>query len=329
VKPLARHCLLAAALASCVVLVLALAAGTVRLLPWLMAAEVPVGVSLPFARALAVVAVETSLLVGFPTGFSVGAATFVERGEARALQALGVSPLQLVTRSVPRAAAAAAVAATVLSVCDVDANAPGRIAAQLIDQGRSSCAGAAEPRSALVPMVGVTWLCFPGQPPRVTGPLPKSGGRTWFTAAELHPSEDLRTFVLEDLRLATRPESGLPRARLRVRHATVTGLQAWGRPSTLTVMRRAALIACTSLLLGLVVAWLVVAGNLQSRVGAAFVGAVPALVATHALHRMDASASGPEAYVWVPGAAILAACAAWLLVWVVRSAWKRRRVEPA
>jgi hypothetical protein len=79
------------------------------------------------------------------------------------------------------------------------------------------------------------------------------------------------------------------------------------------------------LVLGLLVAWLVVAGNLQSRVGAAFVGAVPALVATRALHRVDAIANGPEAYLWVPGAAMLAACAAWVLVWVVRSAWKRRR----
>ncbi len=327
-KPLARHCLLAAGLASCAVLLLALAAGTVRLLPWLLAAEVPLGVSLPFAKALAVVAVETSLLVGFPLGFSVGAASFVERGEARALQALGASPLQLVMHTVPRGAAAAALAAAILTVCDVDASAPGRIAAQLIEQGKSSCAGAAEPRSALVPMVGVTWLCFPGQPPRVTGPLPRSGGRAWFTAAELHPSSDLRTFVLEDLRLATRPESGLPRAQLRVRHATVTGLQAWGRPTTLTVERRAALIATTSLVLGLMVAWLVVAGNLQSRVGAAFVGAVPALVATRALHRVDGTASGPGDYVWVPGAAMLAACSAWVLVWFIRYAWKRRRPKP-
>jgi hypothetical protein len=329
VKPLARHCLLATALASVAVLVLALAAGAVRLLPWLMAAEVPLVVALPFAKALAVVAVETALVVGFPVGFSLGAAIFVERGEARALQALGVSPLELVMRSASRAAAAAAVAAAVVTVCDVDARAPGRIAAQLIEQGRSSCAGATEPRSALVPMVGVTWLCFPGQPPRVTGPLPRSGGRAWFTAAELHASDDLRTFVLEDLRLVTRPGSGLQRAELRVRHATVTGLRAWGRPSTLTVTHRAALIASTSLVLGLLVAWLVVAGNLQSRVGAAFVGAVPALVAIHALHRVDAIATGPGEYAWVPGTAMLAACGAWALVWAVQWVWKRWRLRPA
>jgi len=327
--PLARHCLLAAAWTTGAVLVLALAAGTVRLLPWLVASEVPIAVSVPFAKALAVVALETSLLVGFPTGFSLGAAAFVERGEARALQALGVSPVQLVLRTAPRAAVAAALAGAILTVCDVDTHAPGRIAAQLIEQGRSSCVGAQRPRSALVPMVGVTWLCYPGQAPRVTGPLPRSGGRAWFTAAELRPSEDLRTLVLEDLRLATRPEPGLPRARLRVRHATVTGLAAWGRPATLTVVWRAALIASASLLLGLMVAWLVVVGNLQSRVGAVFVGAVPALVATRALHHVDAIANGPGQYVWVPGAALLAACGAWVLVWLVRHAWSRRRLGPA
>ena len=208
-------------MATCAILLLALAAGAVRLLPWLMAAEVPFSVSVPFAKALAVVAVETSLLIGFPTGFAVGAAIFVERGEARALQALGASPVQLVVHSMPRALAAAAVVAAILTVCDVDAHAPGKIATQLIEQGKSSCVGAKQPRSALVPMVGVTWLCFPGQPPRVTGPLPRSGGRAWFSATDLRPSEDLRTFDLEDLRLVTRPAAGLPRARLRVRHATV------------------------------------------------------------------------------------------------------------
>ena len=328
-KPLARHCLLAAALASCAILLLALAAGTIRLLPWLLAAEVPLSVSLPFAKALAVVAVETSLLVGVPTGFSVGAATFVERGEARALQALGASPLQLVLRSMPRATAAAALAAAIMTVCDVDASAPGRIAAQLIEQGKSSCAGAKEPRSALVPMVGVAWLCFPGQPPRVTGPLPRSGGRAWFTATELHPSEDLRTLVLKDLRLVTRREAGAPLAQLRVRRATVSGLAAWGRPTTLTVAWRAGLIASTSWLLGLMVAWLVVAGNLQSRVGAAFFGAVPALVATRTLHHVDDAATVPTAYLLVPGAAMLAACGAWVVVWLVQRAWTRHRRQPA
>jgi hypothetical protein len=50
------------------VLVIALFAGLVRLLPWMLASELPWGVVWPFAQALGAVALETSLLVGVPAG---------------------------------------------------------------------------------------------------------------------------------------------------------------------------------------------------------------------------------------------------------------------
>jgi hypothetical protein len=304
---LGRHCLRAAAVASACVLLAALGAGLVRLLPWLLAAEIPWTVATPFAAALAAVALETAVLVGVPIGFAFGAAVFVERGEARALMALGASPLRLVASSHLRLVVVAGLSFMSLVTCDVDARDPGRIAAQLIEQGKSSCEGAVAPRSAVVPMVGVTWLCFPGRPPRVVGTLPKLGDRAWFTASELRPSEDLRTFGLEDLRLVTRARGSMPTVRLRVDRAVVSGLQPWGRPAKLPTPIRALLLCAASVLLSLLVAWLVIVGQVASRVVAAALAVLPTLGSLHALHHVDGGASRPVAYLWVPAAGAVTA----------------------
>src|SRR5262245_51090389 len=89
----------AAFLATGIVLAVGFAAGMVRVLPWLFAPEIPFEVALPFARALGAKSTETAFLLGPPIGFALAAALFVERGEARALEALGVSPSDM-TRSV-------------------------------------------------------------------------------------------------------------------------------------------------------------------------------------------------------------------------------------
>ncbi|MFO0571355.1 MAG: hypothetical protein U0263_37345 [Polyangiaceae bacterium] len=87
---------LGAALGSVIILALfGLAAGLVRLLPWLVSPEVPLDVSLPFARALGAGATEMAFLIGAPLGTALAVARFVERGEARALHALGVTPARI------------------------------------------------------------------------------------------------------------------------------------------------------------------------------------------------------------------------------------------
>jgi len=314
---LGRHCVRAAAIALALILLAAFGAGMVRLLPWLLSAEVPLAVTIPFAKALSSVAVETALLAGLPAGFALGAAVFVERGEARALMALGASPLRLIVGCLPHVVLLASATFGALALCDVDASSPGRMAASLIKQGKSSCRDATSPRSALVPMVGVTWLCFPGQPPRVTGKLPAIGNRAWFTAAELQPSPDLRTFELEDLRLVTRPEGGSPQLRLHTGRAHVAGLSPWGRSAKLPTQARAALVASVAALLSLLVAWLMTVGGVASRAGAVVIGGVPAVVAIHLLHRVDGGPSGMSAYLWVPcgaAAAAWASAAVWIAI---------------
>jgi hypothetical protein len=297
-----RHGLIAAA----VMLVLALAAGLVRLLPWIVSPEVPLRVSLPFALALAAVAVETAFFVGLPIGFALAAAKLVDRGEARALWALGASPARIVVGSVPHALVLAAFALFAALSWRGDANVPGRFALQLIEQARASCAGAERPKTALVPMVAVTWLCFPGRPPRVVGTLPGFGDRAWFSASELRPSDDLRSFELSELRIVTRKTEERAALRLQVDRARISGLEPWGRPAKLASLPRALLLVATSILLGLLAAWLALGRADASRLSALAVSGGAALAALSTLQAIDKGSLSNAAYALVPAVGLLA-----------------------
>ena len=326
VGSLGRHCARLGLWAVGLVLVAATSAGLVRLLPWLLAEEVPLAVSAPFAQALAAVAVETAILVGLPLGFAGGAALLVERGEARALHALGASPTRLVAGTWPQALTFAAAALLSAVWFDVDASIPGRFAGRLIEQGQSSCVSAKRPKSVLVPMVGVTWLCFPGQPPRVVGKLPGAGDRAWFTAASLDPSDDLRRFELRELMLVTRRPAGGPALRLRVRHAVLSGMSGWGRPAKLPAAERAGLVAATAAALALLGAWVVLRLGLGGRIWGGALGALAGVAALMTLHRVDGSSWSGVAYLLVPLVGALASLALLALgSWLMRVAGRLRR----
>lgn len=324
--PLGRYCWRASLLAVAVVLGGALSAGLVRLLPWLLAPSVPFGVALPFAKALAAVAVETALLVGVPIGFAAGASMLVERGEARALLALGASPLRLVAGSWARLLSLSLAGYLACVAWGADSTNPGVFAARLIEQGRQSCARAAEPRSVLVPMVGVTWLCFPGRAPRVTGSLPGvTNGSAWFTAAELHPSADLRSFHLADLRLSTRRHGSVPSLALHVRRADVSGLSAWGHPDKLSVAVRALIVGGTGAFLALLVAWLAITYGFSGRVQATALGGAAAASALFVLHLIDRSRASGLSYALTPiGGAVAALSMAFVLALFRRGVARRR-----
>ena len=63
---LSRRAVTGACLAVGTAAALGLAAGGIRLLPWLWSPEVPLEVALPFARALGAAATETALMFGLP-----------------------------------------------------------------------------------------------------------------------------------------------------------------------------------------------------------------------------------------------------------------------
>jgi hypothetical protein len=313
---LRRHCVRLTLVAVGVVLLIALATGAIRLLPWLLAPEVPLEISAPFAVALAAVATEATVLVALPVGFALAAAVFVDRGEARALLALGAPPQRIAFATLPVALTFALVACASIASWDAETGAPGRFATQLIEHGRASCDRASEPRSALVPLVSVTWLCFPGRSPRVAGPLPRSAGRAWFTARSLEPSDDLRTFLLGDLRLLMKTDSKvLPRIRVHADRASVSGLPRWGRPARLPIAVRAVLISGTAVWLALLSIWSVVRAGGRSRLLAASLAALGALSALWVLQRADQATGTLAVYSLIPtaGAGVLLAAA-----WVVR-----------
>src|SRR5437879_4852758 len=95
------------------VAVVALLAGSVRVLPWVLDPSVPVPVAVPFAQTLAEAALEAALALGWPIGWALAAQTFVERGESRVFALLGERPRRTVTRLLPHGAAFAGVLALV------------------------------------------------------------------------------------------------------------------------------------------------------------------------------------------------------------------------
>src|SRR5438309_11522646 len=131
-SPLSAPALAAALLASGVLALAALGAGTVRLLPWLFDPAVPWRVAAPFARGLASVAIESALLVGWPVGWALASLRLAESGEARALQALGERPMKTVSRLAPQALFFAAAIASMAVAWGRDANEPGLVDTELI-----------------------------------------------------------------------------------------------------------------------------------------------------------------------------------------------------
>src|SRR6185369_17827516 len=125
----------------------------VRVLPWIVAPNVPLRVALPFARALFVVGLETTLLCAPPIGWALACSTLVERGEARALFALGQSPTRIVRATALPALGFAALAASAALAWGTEAAAPGRLARSLVTESRRACAGEAATRAAHIPFV--------------------------------------------------------------------------------------------------------------------------------------------------------------------------------
>src|SRR6478609_220082 len=112
-------------LAAAAIMGVATLAGLVRVLPWIVAPNVPLRVALPFAQALFAVGLETTLLCAPPIGWALAASTLVERGEARALFAIGLSPARVVRSTIGFAAAFAALSALAALAWGAEASAPG------------------------------------------------------------------------------------------------------------------------------------------------------------------------------------------------------------
>lgn len=287
----ARFCAIAGAL----VLAAGIAAGAIRLLPWLVAPGVPLRLAAPFARALLLGAGEMTVLVALPVGVAIAAAVFVERGEARALCTLGVPPARLCVALV--APGVVLVGLYTAAVSYTPSESPGRLAARLLDEGRASCADGALPRRVDVPLVALAWLCF-REGPKLVGHLPGVSRDAWFSVDDVQLDGDLRSLGARGLALATRLESRP--LHLRVAEARVRGLRGWGRAKSATGAFRGALVGAAALASALSVALGLIRGGRPGPVAAGVLAGVSAAVMAFILSRLDARDAPLSAYVAVP-----------------------------
>ena len=269
--------------------------GLVRLLPWLLDPAVTFRLALPFARGLAALACEAALVVGWPIGWALAAAGFVERGEARALATLGESPLQAVVRLAPQAAAFACALGVVSFLGGREASEPGRVVTDLVERGRETCGEVTEDATYSVPFAGVTWLCAPGVSPRLVGRGPGGLARAVFTAAGARASGDLREIDLEDARVV------LGVAQIHAGSLRLRGLSPFAHASSVPPVARALALTVAG---AIAAGWSVFAllgGAVRGRLAAivlAASGSLAALGAMRSVDRLEGSwtAAGPGAW---------------------------------
>ena len=297
------------------ILVVSLVAGAIRVLPLLLAPSVPVRLALVLARGIAAVSLETALFVAPAIAWALTAARLVDRGEARALFALGVHPLRIVAAGWPATAAVALAAALAAGAWGREAAAPGRAVRDMLDGARAACADAAPPAVADVPLLGVSWVCFAGEPPRVVGGAP--GGRGAFAGTAIEVPDDLRAFTIAELELVLPRTSDTPEAHVHAGVARIRGLPPPGRASNLGPLARAILLAGTAIALAAAAGAVALAGSIRGRAAALALGAsgpAAALLVFSALERQPAR---PEAYFAVPAAGLASL--------VVGGVWARLR----
>jgi hypothetical protein len=297
--------------ASAILAAVALGAAAVRVLPWALDPRLPLRVALPFARAVASVALEAAVLVGWPVGWALAAFGAAERGEARVLALLGERPSRTTARLLPVGLAFAATLALASLAGGKDASEPGRVVADLLAAGRTSCAHASGARVFDVPVIGGAWLCGEGAP-RVAGPAsfglasPGSGDAV-YTARSIDVSPDARRIELDDAWLATATVSAhVGRAVLR--------LPPFGRASSLPAAWRALFLAASGLLSAVLATWLLLRAAMTDRAAtswrlhAILLGAAGPVAALALLHALEvAPAPMPvRLYALLPVAASLA-----------------------
>lgn len=239
--PLATSALRFSVMATALLLVAAAVGASVRLLPWVLDPRIGKETLAPFARSLAVIAIEVALLTGWPMGWALAAHRLVDRGEARVLASLGESPLRSAQRLLPQGIAFAAILAlTSFSLGRMSA-APGQVVDALLRDGHAACAEATSPTSNAVPFVSATWLCGTNTSatPRLVGRSPVGG--VVFTANAAHVSDDLRRIELGDARLRLDGPSGVG-VHVRVGSLTLRGLAPFTAASPLAPARRAIVV---------------------------------------------------------------------------------------
>ena len=166
----------------------------------------------PFVRPLASAAFEMALLLAVP------AAVLAARASGLSLRGTLLAAGALIVFNVSVAAG-----------LEPGSVAPGRIAQQLIDSGRDSCPSSPG-HQVVVPLVGLTWTCPPGQPARLSGHTPVGRPKVDYSATSLQVSEDLRQVEARGLALQVPASPDRFGLRATVGRARLRGLPPWVVP---------------------------------------------------------------------------------------------------
>jgi hypothetical protein len=312
-----RLALRSALVATAVAAALALTAGGVRILPWLLDPRVTWRVAAPFARSVFALAGEAALAVGWPIGWALAAQAFVERGEARVLRLLGERPLRTALRLSPQGAVLAAALVALSFASARESGEPGRIVTELINDGQAACRNADTPTTYVVPFFGAAWLCAPGLTPRLAGQGPGRLASLVFSADGARASGDLSQIELDDANLA------LPHASIHVGRLRLTGASPWGHAEAIGAWSRALALTLSVALSAWAAVVLLLRGAAGGRVGALVIGGAGPIAALGALRGIERLGGAASADGWrglliamVPIAAVgaptvLAAALAW------------------
>jgi hypothetical protein len=281
-------------------------AGAVRLLPWLLDPAVPWRVAGPFARGLLAVALEAAVLVGWPVGWALGAWRCVETGEARVLGTLGERPGSTTLRLFPQGMLFSLLLAGASLLYASDAGAPGRVATELVEQGRASCAAARSPRTYAIPFTSMTWLCAPGSPPRLVGAGPGAMSGALLTARGARIAGDFRALELDDAHVLLQAH---PPVNVHVASLTLHGMAPWARASVLPAWLRAAFLVCAAWAAAAIAAYAVLRGLIRGRVAAGGIAALGPVAGLAVLRFLERTTATPLAsFSLVP--VVVAACCA-------------------
>jgi hypothetical protein len=320
------------------VLAVSLLAGGVRVLPLLLASGVPLRLAPVLARGVVGVSLEIALFVAPPIAWALAAARLVERGEARALFALGGRPFGLIASTWPAALVVAIAAGLAAASWGREAAAPGRLVRELLAQAQDACRDANAPAAIDVPLVEVSWVCLPGDPPRAVGAAPRAGKGSGdagvaqrppaFTARSIEVSDDLRSIEADDLELvfprlesappgstaSAPPQWALGAARLRASKASIRGLAPIGRASNLSVASRALLLGAGAIGFSAAAAAWVLAFAIRSRARSLAIGAAGPAAALMAFSSLERGPAPGVAYAALPLAGLVAVA---VVGWIV------------
>ena len=316
------------------ILLVALLAGAVRALPLLLAPGVPIRVAAPVTRGILAVSLEIALFVAPPIAWALAASRLVDRGEARALAAIGVRPARIVATTWPAALLVAAAAGLAAAAWGREAAAPGRLLRDLLADSRAVCApiaGAApgsdqRPAAVEVPLLGVTWICLPGEAPRAVGPAPFGGEGAVFSATGMDVSDDLRSLHLRDLTLVVPKGEARPvELRMRIGATSVRGVAPLGRASNLTVIARTLLMGVSAVLMATAAALVVLVGSIRSRTAALALGVAGPGAALVVMSNLERGPASPALYLVMP----LAGLCALVILGIAAKVWQGRAVARA